>query len=331
MGVLDEPQPVNTPLSDALSDGLDDIRYSQTITFVPYVRMELPLDKFIFWVKYDQVGKDALASLGLSADGLAPVTVKCAIHSATSTEQGEEDNMDYSKVVVTCTHEIRPFHEDITTVMWVADLDGIRFAIDSRAEFFKQANLYHYHGGSIYPTMLTQMIDDASEFDVNAQILSDSTPLWMAMAKSIKNAVWLPGFDFPLYPRFLVPDNEVPPYGVIIPDGGSVEAQSLGPAYAGNSSRSMYVTELVSVVLYGCQNSQAMDFLDSVLGYAATGLIFGVNNSPVVEDVPREQSELSVLAQKKRIVFKINYYQSAARNMAIRYIKSCIPNITVEF
>jgi len=320
-----------TPLSDVLGAGVDSIRYQQEITFTPYVRLVLPLDGFVFWVRYDQVGTLILRGVDLTPGEEASFTVPCSLHMATDTEQSEDENLDVSNVVVTVKQEVRPFHDTLVTVMWLAEFQGVRFAINSRKSFYRQSNVYHYIGKTIYPAMLTQIIDDASLFDATALILSNSTPLWLALASIVPDAVWLPGYTIPLFPKFLLPDNLEPAYGVILPVEGSQRAVNLAPTYQPNFSRDQYVTEDVDIILYGCNNKVASDFLDTVLGLCVGEVSgFGINNSPVLQDESRQQSELSVLAQKKRIRFRINYHQTQLRALAIRYILKCVPTITVE-
>ena len=330
MSILDEVEgmPGSPPLNSALSAGLDNIRYGQSLTFTPYVRVVLPVDGFVFFVRYDQVSQIAASLAGTSSATLAPVTVPCSVHMSTTTEQADEDNMDFSRIVITAKQEIRPFHDNVTTVLWISEFEGVRFTIDGRKGYYQQSGLFHYQGGTVFPVMETQIIDDASDLCLSSPILSNSTPLWMTLAANISSAVWLPGFSFPLYPAWLIPDNEVPPYGVIMPR--DAKGWMSAPRFDPNFSRNQLVYETVDVVLYGCSHRDAENFLDSVLGYQMTGTIFGVSNVPVIEDIPRNQSELSVRAQKKLISFGVNYYQSQARQMAEKYILECIPNITLE-
>lgn len=330
MTFIGENQTLQTPLAGALSAGLDNIRYDQTLTFTPYVRLVLPMDGFVFWVRYDQVSDSSLAAAGLSAAGLAPVVVPCSVHMATDTDNNEDENLDVSNVVVTTTHEVRPFHDALTNVLWLSTFLGVRFAINSRKSFYQQSNIYHYQGKTVFPSMNTQIIDDATDFDLNTLILSNSTPLWLYLASVISTAVWLPGFTFPLYPKFLLEDNMVPPYGVISPVEGSQKAINLAPTLQPNYTRDQFVTEDVDIILYGCPHQQACDFLDSVLGFILADTTFGINNSPVIKDISRQQIELSVLAQKKKISFQINYHQSLVRDLAVILITSCVPQITVS-
>jgi hypothetical protein len=329
MTFLSESQTKQTALAGALSAGLDNIRYGQEIAFTPYIRLVLPIDGFVFWVRYDQVGAETLKDAGLLDEGAQPITVDCDIHMATSTDQSEDENIDVSNVVVTTKQEVRPFHDAIVTVMWLAESEGVRFAINSRKSFSQQANVFHYVGKTIYPAMMTQIIDDASQFNLRELVLSNSTALWLFIASDIHRAVWLPGFTFPLFPKYLIPDNLDPPYGVVSPLEGTIRGINLAPTYSLTFSRDHFVEEEVDIILYGCPHRIAADFVDSVLGYTLAETTFGIQNTPTIKDEPRQQTELSVLAQKKRINFKINFHQRVLRDMAIRLITKCVPNITL--
>lgn len=330
MSFLSEQQQSSTPLNDALVAGLDNIRYGQTLTFSPYVRVTLPLDGFVFWVSYGLVSADILASLGLPAEAPSDLQVNCSVHMSTETEQNEDESLDLSRIIITSESEVRPFHDTDVNLLWLSSFSGVRFSIGSRTGYYEQANLHHYKGSTIYPVMMSQIIDSADQLQLDNVILSNSTPLWLSIVNDLAKYPWAPGFDFKLYPRYLLPDNQVPPYGVVMPVEGSQKALSAGPIFSDTMSRDAYVRESVDIILYGCNNKAAADFLDTMLLIALNKPYFGINNSPVIADESRPQSEINVLAQKKRISFEVNYYQSQARDMAVRLITQCVPTFTVE-
>ena len=51
---------IGKPLQSVLDLGLDTLSSGQEITFTQYVRVILPFDGFIFWVKADLLSKSAL-------------------------------------------------------------------------------------------------------------------------------------------------------------------------------------------------------------------------------------------------------------------------------
>lgn len=316
--------------SDSIAAGFDSIRYDRRLSFSPYVRVVLPLDKFVFWVKHSLLSPSTLASLGVCADLPQSVEVACNVHVATNTEQGPTESLDMSSLLVNTRDQVRQFHDTSVNLLWLSSFEGIKFSIGGRNAYYEQASIHHYRGQTIYPVMLPQIIDEAGQLNQCELILSDSTPLWLYMASVIEKYIWLPGFNLPLEVAYLVPDNLEPPYGVIEVINGSQKAVTGGPIYSPNMSRNSYVTEEVKVTLLGCNNQVASDFLDSVLGYCLAHSPLGVNNSPVITDESRFQPELNIRAQKKVILFKVNYYQSAVRDMAVRLISQCIPTFTVE-
>ncbi|HDY3908742.1 TPA: hypothetical protein RPD80_004851, partial [Salmonella enterica] len=56
----------------------------------------------------------------------------------------------------------------------------------------------------------------------------------------------------------------------------------------------------------------------------------GVMNIPVIQDERVTQNELNIIAMRKKVKFKVNYYQQRMRNVARRLITSAIPSIYVE-
>lgn len=56
----------------------------------------------------------------------------------------------------------------------------------------------------------------------------------------------------------------------------------------------------------------------------------GVMNIPVIQDERVTQNELNIIAMRKKVKFKVNYYQQRMRNVARKLITSAIPSIYVE-
>jgi len=52
------------PLAADLAEGVIAIGQDQEITFTKYVRLVLPVDGYVFWVKADLVGPSALLNAG---------------------------------------------------------------------------------------------------------------------------------------------------------------------------------------------------------------------------------------------------------------------------
>ncbi len=58
-------------IAAALAGGVETLSLQQEITFTQYVRLVLPLDGFVFWVRSDLLTASALFSYGWSYSGKA--------------------------------------------------------------------------------------------------------------------------------------------------------------------------------------------------------------------------------------------------------------------
>jgi len=325
-----------TLMGGPLKAGVDTLSYNQTITFDMYVRIVLPLDGFVFWLRADQVTPAALLNvLGLNRVKLdqlgvaAPNTsikVMGALHYATDQQQEQDATFATNNVIFTAENPVTDFNEVSPEVLWLGSFDGIRFAFSSRGSYFQQANLHHYVGQGIFSMFESQIIEDVRLLDTRELIVSNSLPAWLALNQYAPvYPVPIPQPLFPLFPSFLAPDNLPPIYGTVHNDPDSVEGLQGSARYTKTYSRSALVTETVEITLYGCSNALVMTFLDSIMQYQLDTGLFGITNIPIVMDDKRTQNELSVIAQKKRIVFEVNYYQQAMRDVARQLITKCVP------
>ena len=152
-------------LAAALAVGLDTIDEQSTITFTAYNRVVLPLDGYVFWV-----------NSGNSEDRTG------SLHYATNKEQNEDETVGVNSVMFTTTEEVANLNADSETSILIGTIDGILFAFTRRGPFYEQAGLYHYAGESIQPALQTQLLDTLDGFDLDAQIVSNSLPLWLSLA-----------------------------------------------------------------------------------------------------------------------------------------------------
>ena len=60
-------EPENTPIHDALQAGVEVLSEDQQVTFVPYVKMILPIDGFVTWVSASLLTPTQLAQRGLQS------------------------------------------------------------------------------------------------------------------------------------------------------------------------------------------------------------------------------------------------------------------------
>lgn len=313
----------SSPLAASLRAGLDNISSYQTITFRQYVRVVLPLDGYVFWVRADlDASAMALAAEKLKnpATSVLPssLTVSGSLHYSTNQQQNEDETIGINNVIFTSKTEIQEFNQINSSSIFIGEFDGIRFAFTERRSYYKQADLHHYVGDAIYPVMESQIIDDPSCLDIGNVIVSNSLPVWLGLNKFM-----------PIYPSFAVPDNIHPPYAVAHIAPESTTAIQSAPSIGPTSTHDQLVKEMVKITIYGLRNFNALDFQDYVLQYSLDYDVIGIMNMPVIRDDKRTQSELNILAQKKSIEFEVSYYQSRVRDVARQLILTAIPTFVV--
>jgi hypothetical protein len=346
VGVAEASGTQGTPLEAAIKLGLDTLSLDQTITFNKYVRLVLPLDGFVFWVKAGLVASTHSAlyntSLYNEANYNAPylpppdpstlsITIQGSLHYATMMQQESAENFSINQVVFTAESKIDAFNQIGPNVLYIAEpldppLEGIRFAFSQRAPYYEQANLYHYSGQAIYADMETQIIDEVEQINTSQQIVSNSLPIWLSMNNWDQMPWDAFGNDVPLFPSFLAQQNLRPPFGTVHIGEEDTEAlqdfPTLGPTY----SHSQLCRDKVRITFYGLNNNTALGFQDFVNQFSTNYGTLGITNMPVMRDEKRQQTELLAIAQKKSILFDVTYNQSQARNIARQLIKRAIPS-----
>lgn len=315
-------------LGAALVGGLDVLSLDDEVTFTKYVRLVLPLDGFVFWVK---------ANLTNSPDGVT-MAVKGSLHYSTQTNQGESETEGVSTVLFTAESPVQEFNNVQPDTMWVADYPGdikgfdgpISFAFNSRGRYYQAADLYHYSGTALVPAFRAQLIDDASSLTARGLFVSNSLPIWLGLNTYRPP---YPGFVSPvtLYPSFLVPQNLSLPYGVVHIGEGDTSALQPTPWLDWTSSQNQLVMDRVTITLYGLDNGQAQTFLSTVLQFSMDYDVLGMMNAPVIRDEKRTASELGVVAQKKRIEFEVSYNQGTLRDIARAQIERSVPAVSISW
>jgi hypothetical protein len=334
MTEADEVLGTRTPIASDLLEGLKQVSLNQQITFKLYGRVVLPIDGYVFFVRSDLLARPIFQQSGLvtsgqlSQDEMKPnvLTATGSLHYTADVRQEEQETYAANRVVFTATEEINGLNDIAPGTLWIGEFDGLRFAFSSLSMRYRQAGLFHYQGFAVYPDMNPQVIDDvqATPFS-SAQIVSNSLPAWLALAGySPPWAFWGP---LPtLFPSFLVPDNEAPPYAAvhIIPE----ETRGLASAPTidrKTSTHTQLCTDRVRVTLWGARNTNALDFIDAVNQYTLDTAAFGIMNIPVFQDEKRTQAELGTIAMKKSAIFEISYLQQRMNNVARQQILTCIP------
>jgi hypothetical protein len=310
------------PLGAALAAGVKTLSANQTIPFTLYKKQVLPADGFVFWVN---------AAIATGVDPSIPVTanIQGSLHYSTEVGQNEDATVAYNTIVFTSLSEVDIFAEIDPQYLYLADYEGIRFSFSSRGKFYQQADLYHYMGTAVSSVMETQIIDTQAQIDALAPIVSNSLAIWLAMPAYRPP---YPGFVCPiiLYPSFLVPDNEPPPYGAVhIEDTRSLVETA---AFTSTLTSQQLASETVRITMYGVDNDTAITFLNFVIQYSYDWNFIGMMNMPIIVDEKRTQPELRVIAQKKVIEFKVAYLQTSVRNVARQFIKHCVvqPEAKIE-
>lgn len=329
-----------TELASDLEAGVKAISYNASITFRRYVKLVLPLDGYVFWVRDTLVSQSALYNaLQFNAayynqppaqtnpEPAPVIEVMGSLHYMTDTRQDESETYAVNAVVFTCMQEVTDLNDAGPEILWIGEFQGLRFAFSSRGSFYRQANLYHYRGQAVFADMETQIVDKLEGFS-QSLIVSNSLPIWLALNDhqpfyGIKN----PGFR--LYPSYLIPNNQQPYYGAVHIPPGQTEAIAMAPLLSRTMSHSQLVAERVKITLWGQRNASALDFVDFVQQYSLDYDTIGIMNSPVVQDEKRTQNELNTIAMKKTVEFEVNYYQSSARNIARQQISRAIPQLEI--
>lgn len=311
-------------LAAGLALGVETLSENQTVTFTQYRRLVLPLDGFVFWVKADQLSLSALYNTAplntvpmnevqaIEADA-ATWVVKGSLHYASDNKQDETEGFAVNRVIFTSLSEVEQIQAPNPGVLYIGEFDGMKFSFSRRMPLYRQAGLFHYQGDAVYPTMMTQLVDDPRTLDVSNVVVSNSLPIWLALNRFA-----------PMFPSFLINDGQEPPYiAVHIDEMGTAGLQAAPLIDPNNGSHYQLARDRVRLTSYGLRNHVALGFQDYMLDYSANDGAIGIMNIPIWRDAKRTQTELNTIAMKKTMDVEVNYYQTDVRSLAIQYIKSC--------
>ena len=326
-------------LQATLDAGLDNLSQEQEITFTKYLRVVLPLDGFVFWVRAGLVNASALPNTAplnkfapdqTSATAAAEtIKVKGSFHYSVQRRQLDDQTLDVNSCVFTSQTSLEDFNYINPQVMYLGQFGKIRFSFSQRGNFFQQASLWHYVGDAVYPDMETQIIDTLDGFDLRNRVVSNSLPIWLALNQATPPFPYPPGQYLPLYPSMLVPDDIYPPWGAV--DVVSTEVLSTAPYVdARTSSHYQLAQDTVKITFFGVRNFNVMDFVEYVNFMTSDpDPLFGIMNMPTVVDEKKTQAEMSVIAMKKSITYEITYNQTRMRDVAQAFIKKVIPQFSI--
>lgn len=320
-----------SPISNALAAGLTDISYSATVEFSLYARVVLPIDGYVFWVRSDLISDAIQTKLSpIAYKGAATIQVPGSLHLSTTTLQQESQNVDVSTIILTTTEEVRPFHDVSQDYVWIGNFEGIRFGIDARHNYYKQAKLHHYTGNTIIPTIATQIIDDITQLRLDDKVVSNSLPFFLALGYQSAIYDWLQPPEAPIFPAYLMPDNQSPPYIAVNVEPMSTQPLQSAAVIALDGSRWQLVQETVRLTFYGMRNQEVMDALDYIIQWSCIFKGFGIMNSPVIRDEQQPHAEIGALAIKKSATLTVNYYQSASRDISWQLIKNALVSVEIS-
>jgi len=349
MSDVSESLASGSPWQGPLQAGVDTISLLQKVIFTKYIRLVLPVDGFVFWVKADLLRPSALFNSALfnsvpfdrSAGIKTPAPTLIAegsLHYGTDTNQTETANYSSNQVIFTSEQEINDLNAVTPNSIWVAEHHGIRFAFSSRRPFYRQAGLWHYRGNALYSVTQNQLIDKIDGFDTFTPVVSNSLPIWLSLIAPVFSSpdlvgVNLNGIGVMLYPSFAVPDNLAPPFVAVHIDPGGTRALQPIPRYDADGNPWQLVADRVRLTLYGFRNPEAIAFLNYVERYMLVtenmGMLSGPTLGTAVRDDKHPQPELLILSQKKTIDFEVSYYQTAALKIAQQFIKEAIVTFEV--
>lgn len=332
-----EAAAAKSELAADLAAGVDFISRSQVICFTLYVRVVLPIDGFVFWVRSDLLSRPALIqAMAVSGIQLLDVSqmppkinVKGSLHYSSVRQQAEDATVDVNTIIFTSIQEVLDFQRIGPNTVYIADgPKKMRFSFAQTRPFYQQADLYHYIGNAVYSTFGTQVIDSVDQFST-LQVISNSLPFWLSFNsyKLLYPGIGTPAF--PLYPSFVVPDNIAPPFGTVHIDPRGTQPLQAVPYLDPSLTHYQLTKDTVRLTFFGVRNADALSFMDFFNQYSLDTDNLGLMNMPIVRDEKQEQTELNIIAMKKVLDYEVSYFQSTARTVSRQLIESAIPTIKV--
>ena len=309
-----EPVQPKNGIGASLAAGVKTLSLSDQVNFVQYVRMVLPLDGYVFWVRSSNT-----------------TAIKGSLHYSTQQIQNESETEGMSIVTFTALSPVQAFNNIAPNTLWIGTYNGdnenydgpINFAFSQRGRYYKSADLFHYVGVAVLPALSAQLLNSADEITTAVPVVSNSLPIWLSLNTYVPP---YPGFTtgLTLYPSFVLPDNLEPPYGAVHIMPEQTESYQAAPWFGPTTSQSSLSHDKLRITLYGLTNDLALTFIDAVLQFSYDYNTLGIQNMPVIRDEKRTAPELAVIAMKKTIEFEVSYNQQTARNVARQMITKCV-------
>ncbi len=328
-GFADEFAGRGTQMNAMLNTGLKVLSNNQQITLTLYNRVVLPLDGFLFWVKADIMSASALLGLmpidnvdmgqGTSVTVAAPtLTVNGSLHFDEDVEMEEGYTSVRSRVQLTTSTQVIDLTALGPNQMYVGETPyGQKYAFVNQDRFYEAAGLFHYVGHTIHPEIESQIIDDPSQL-VTLPVVNNSLPFWLQLATT----------GLPIYPSYLSLPNSAPAYITVHVESSDTEALQHMPITTSDGSQYQLCSDEVRLTFYGVRAAAAFEFLRRVEQYTLSTENMGLMNSPVIQDDKEPQRDFRVLAMKKTAKVKVNYYQSVANAVALKFIEEVFYDFT---
>ena len=315
-----------------LDAGIEALSVKQTVQFTLYSKFVFASDGFVFWVATAQ----KMVAVG-------------SLHIATDRQQDEDQTIAANQVLLNSEGPITALNAISPNTMWVgewpvAEGQSLQIAFSHRANYYREADVWHYSGFAVYPALSAQLVARTEDLPTGP-IVSNSLPIWLSQTTFQSGAALV---TVPAYPSFAVPDNVAPPYIVahVRPDSTETLSSAPGQVYPGTVIPSadispfyqfavdQFCRDQVDLTLYGFNNELAWQYWWALQQYSLTDpgqpATFGFANSPAIRDAKRTQSEIAALAMKKTIHISANYWQGAANAAAYRLIlQAMIGSISV--
>lgn len=298
MATVNETSQSPNELAAGLQLAVGTISADQTLNFILYRRVVLPIDGYVFWVNCVNSPPSPLPASPLTFN------VQGSLHYAQDSHQDSDATYSQQTAKFTATALVEEFGDIAPDTMYVTTMhNGTKLAFNGQIGRYDQAGLWHYVGRAVYGVQYSQIVENISDIDTTQQIVSNSMPLWLVMGTT----------DIPLYPAFLSPFNLHPPY--ITADIDGTEGVGQSPLYDSLTGQTQLASENVKFTFYGLNNLQVMNFQMALLNNSLSGT-YGIQNIPIPIDEKLTQSEIRTIAQKKSMILKTNYYQFAVRDIA---------------
>lgn len=279
--------------------------------FTLYKRLILPADGFVFFAPASTITPPITGvEFAFTTNG--------SLHVAQETQQEVDANYARQSVRFTSPVQVEQFEAIENGYLYVMTLpNGSLLAFNGQTGRYDQAGIWHYAGRALFPFEASQVIQTAADLPMD-KVVSNSLPFWLGLSTD----------EIPVFPSFLVPQNQVPPY--VAADIRFTQPIGAAPLYDATNGQSQLTQELVRFTLYGLGNDDALDFQRAVLdNSSAPGReSYGIMSMPAPVDEKRPQSEFGIIAQQKTMDVEINYLQVRSRAESRKLILSAFIEVT---